>query len=151
MDSLIFLRPPTHSAHARDAFAQTPFINELKSSVPPVPGTPSYEAAQLAAQYFPSHNTNLAVLVKSAGEARGQPLVSLVNESTCQLTASVDLANFELDITCAPKEEYPNALGGGCITKAGVVNQTSDLVESIVSQLPLPAGMKTKIEKQIEQ
>lgn len=117
--------------------------------MPPVPGTPSYEAAQLSQQYFPSHNLNLAVLAKSAGEAAGQPLVRLVNESTCRLKASVDFSNLELDITCEPTEE--NALGGGCITKAGVVNQTGDLVESIVGQLPLPASMKAKIEEEIEQ
>ncbi|CAE8712777.1 unnamed protein product [Polarella glacialis] len=115
------------------------FVTLLESSIPPVEGTPSYDAAEKMGEFFPLKPLNGAFLVRSAD---GSALLDFVNRSTCTLNHTVDTTafpNVTIHITCPPNDLA--ALGDGCITKSDLLIQTAAIIANISSKLPLPSNV----------
>ena len=132
------------------------FISELKSSVDPVEGTLSYDAAQAYSKYFPESPLTGVMLIKSKTDA---PLVEFIKNSTCKLPSTDDLcpnlscinltsSTVRLDLGCA---EDPNvrALGEGCVTKPDVLRWINNTLASLAQKVPSLAPNISNIEHRL--
>jgi hypothetical protein len=134
------------------------FLGELKSVVDPVAGTPSFTAAAAAAKYFPTETLTAALLVRSAGDAAGLPLVEFVNQSTCTIIATESVeANppagiglaLDVGLSCAPSN--PRALGDGCVLQRDVVPQINATIRTFARRPNLepllPANWSADVDR----
>lgn len=121
------------------------FIKELESDIPPIKGTPTYDAAQQLTYFFPDEPLGAALLAKSAD---GSAFLNFVNTSTCDLGKSIDpsaFPNVTMSIFCKPKDQ--TVLGGGCIIKSDLISQAEAMIQNMSSQLqtPIPPDVVEKL------
>ena len=131
----------------------------FQSVVDPVAGTPSFTAAAVAAKYFPTATLTAALLVRSAGDAAGLPLVEFVNQSTCTIvsTESVEAnppagIGLALDVGLACVPSNPRALGDGCVLQRDVVPQINATIREAIARRPilkplLPANWSADVDR----
>ena len=131
----------------------------FQSVVDPVAGTPSFTAAAVAAKYFPTATLTAALLVRSAGDAAGLPLVEFVNQSTCTIvsTESVEAnppagIGLALDVGLACVPSNPRALGDGCVLQRDVVPQINVTIREAIARRPilkplLPANWSADVDR----